>query len=229
VTLVTGGLEIVLAQQRLWLLPQHAVYWEEQHTLLIADVHLGKASSFRSLGVPVPSGTTEQNLHRLSELLALTQASKLVVLGDLIHARASQTPALHQQVFAWRQQHPELNIVLVRGNHDDSAGDPPQEWSVDVVNEPYKVGSFSCYHAPPETNSKLQNTPWMAGHIHPVINIRGGANDRARLPCFVRYSDGLLLPAFGEFTGGFDIAKLADKSHVEIHPIAGRIFTIGNK
>ena len=59
---VKGALQIEAAGQALWLLPQCAVFWPQMHTLLVADAHLGKAAAFRSGGIPVPRGTTNENL-----------------------------------------------------------------------------------------------------------------------------------------------------------------------
>ena len=49
---------IEVAGRALSLLPQKAAFLPDTRTLLIADAHIGKATSFRALGVPVPRGTT---------------------------------------------------------------------------------------------------------------------------------------------------------------------------
>ncbi len=75
------------------LLPQRAVFDPAERTLFVADVHFGKAAAFRALGAPVPKGTTADNLARLTALMEATGAARLVVLGDLLHARAGLPPA----------------------------------------------------------------------------------------------------------------------------------------
>ena len=75
------------------LLPQRAAYLVDAGLLLVADLHLGKAQSFRRLGVPVPQGTTSASLARLDEALASTGARGIVFLGDLIHSARSKAPA----------------------------------------------------------------------------------------------------------------------------------------
>eukprot|EP01036_Dinobryon_divergens_P015919 gene15919-21571_t len=57
------------AGQTVWLLPEHALWWPDGQVLFIADLHLGKAATYRALGQPVPSGTTAENLRRLSQLV----------------------------------------------------------------------------------------------------------------------------------------------------------------
>ncbi|WP_334134904.1 ligase-associated DNA damage response endonuclease PdeM, partial [Tepidimonas sp.] len=214
----------------LWLLAQRAVWWPAGSTLFVADVHLGKAAAFRAAGVPVPSGTTRDNLQRLGALLQASGARRLVVLGDWLHARAARTPAVLQALRDWRAAHAALQCVLVRGNHDTHAGDPPPELAMEVVDEPWPLGPWVCHHAPPPASAaapapgELRSASrWWAdtdphplpppappmalcGHTHPVAVVRGGARERLRLPCYVLTPSALWLPAFGAFTGGRAVA-----------------------
>jgi hypothetical protein len=73
-SLSAGLLETTAGGERLCLLPHRALFLPGHGVLLVADAHIGKAVSFRRLGVPVPAGTTEATLQRLSDALALTQA-----------------------------------------------------------------------------------------------------------------------------------------------------------
>jgi uncharacterized protein len=141
-------LAITYAGHTVWLLPEHALWWPEGRVLFIADLHLGKAASYRALGQPVPSGTTAENLRRLSELIEHYVPTQLVFLGDFLHAREARTASVLSQLEAWRQSHASLNCTLVRGNHDSRAGDPPPGLNIQVVDEPYLVGPFAaCHHS----------------------------------------------------------------------------------
>jgi hypothetical protein len=73
---------VELAGEQLWLLAHKAVYWPARKMLVVADIHFGKAAAFRALGVPVPRGTTSQNLLALDALLA-SYASEEIVFGRL--------------------------------------------------------------------------------------------------------------------------------------------------
>ena len=132
------------ACMELW--PQKAVHLPEHKALLVADVHLGKAQAFRRLGVPVPGGTTQDNLQTLDVLLGGTGARQVIFLGDFLHAPQSSSPALLHAVHAWRQRHATVSMVLVRGNHDLRAGDPPATLEMDIVDEPWPLGALgeSC-------------------------------------------------------------------------------------
>lgn len=187
--------------RRLWLLPQRAAWLPEVGLLMVADVHFGKAASFRRLGVPVPRGTTEANLARLDELISgLPDQREIVFLGDFLHAASGRAPATLQALQAWRDRHAGLALTLVRGNHDSHAGDPPAALGIEVVAEPWLHAGLALCHDP--ATPRPQGLTAVAGHLHPVARL-GRGFDTLRLPCFHARGDGVLvLPAFGEFTGG---------------------------
>src|SRR5688500_7489691 len=88
--------------ERLHLMPERAIWWERRGTLLVADPHWGKAATFRAGGIPVPSGTTLEGLARLDAALERTGASRLVFLGDYLHAREGRAPGTLQLLAEWR-------------------------------------------------------------------------------------------------------------------------------
>jgi DNA ligase-associated metallophosphoesterase len=196
-------LPIACAGHEFILLPQRALWWPAQSTLFIADPHFGKAATYRALGQPVPSGTTQATLARLDAVLASWPARRLMILGDFLHARQARTPAVLAALKAWRQRHASLACVLVRGNHDDRAGDPPPDLNIEIVDQPCLLAGVSCRHYPPAAGAlKEEGVYTLAGHVHPVAVLHGRGGDRARLACFdMGESDGVL-PAFGAFTGG---------------------------
>jgi DNA ligase-associated metallophosphoesterase len=188
-----------IAGQSLELLAERALWWPAGEMLFVADLHLGKAASFRALGQPVPHGTTAQNLARLDRLIEQHRPRELVVLGDFLHDAQARTPQLLASLEAWREQHADLRCTLVRGNHDSHAGDPPPALRFESVDEPYLSGPFAaCHHPRPHPTHFV-----LGGHLHPVCRLQGSGRDSLRMPCFVREERRLILPAFGEFTGGW--------------------------
>ncbi|MDB5868704.1 MAG: ligase-associated damage response endonuclease PdeM [Polaromonas sp.] len=196
-------LTIECAGEILWLLPEHALWWPAGRVLWIADLHLGKAATYRALGQPVPSGTTHENLARLSALLAHYQPAQLVVLGDFLHASQAKTPSLINELALWRQSHAALHCMLVRGNHDSRAGDPPPSLDIQVVDEPWPIGPFAACHHPRQDAVRYV----LCGHLHPVVTLRGPGRDHLRLACFSFEERCAVLPAFGEFTGGWQVER----------------------
>ena len=207
-----GALPVLLAGVAAWLLPQRAVWLPARRALLVADVHLGKAASFRALGVPVPGGTTRATLGRIDALVRALAPDALVVLGDLLHGPAVQQAAAVDALARWRAGHAAIDVVLVRGNHDDRAGDPPAACGIRAVDAPWRIGPLALCHAPDdraasETGAAAGNgareaaAHVLCGHLHPVVRLRTRA-DALRLPCFWLRPDCTVLPAFGDFTGG---------------------------
>lgn len=193
---MSGIIQFELQGEQLWLLPQRVLYWPRRETLLLADPHFGKAATFRAAGIPIPGGTTADNLAQLTNAIKLTGATRLVCLGDLLHAKAGRAPQTLAAVAAWREQQADLEIVLVRGNHDMRAGDPPDEWSVTCLDEPVLEPPFAWRHTPEPTAGHYT----IAGHLHPAVRI-GRGKLAETLPCFYWGKQLGLLPAFGAFTG----------------------------
>lgn len=205
---------------QLW--PQRAAFDPSLNTLFIADAHIGKAVSFRRLGVPVPSGTTAEALSRLDGLIAATGAQHIVFLGDLLHSERSLAPGTLAAFRAWREQHPALAMTLVRGNHDDRAGDPPADLRIAAIDGPLRLGHWALQHHP----QPVAGAYALAGHVHPCVMLGGRAMDRLRLPCFHFGEQVGVLPAFGGFTGmhalpramGDRLFAIAESDVLEIQP-----------
>ena len=198
------------AGESLYLLPERAVWWPRRRTLFIADVHLGKDATFRVAGIPVPDGAARATLARLSHCVAAAAADRLIILGDLLHSRTGRTNDVFDAFHAWRSKHALLDITLVRGNHDASAGDPPASLDIRCVDADESLPPFRLLHAPPDdfaTAPPLRRAPTptagsacICGHLHPAVVIRTPAGRRA-FPCFYFTQSCALLPAFGDFTG----------------------------
>ena len=132
----------------LTLLPEKAAFLASSRTLLVADAHVGKSTTFRALGVPVPHGTTGETLAALSLLVATWRARRIVFLGDFLHSAHAHAPATSGALARWRRAHTALELVLVRGNHDDRAGDPPSHLGMRVVDEPFECDGLALCHHP---------------------------------------------------------------------------------
>jgi DNA ligase-associated metallophosphoesterase len=197
------SIELEVAGERLALLPERCAYWAAERLLLVADAHFGKAATFRALGVPVPKGTTQDNLARLDAALARSGAARIAFLGDFLHAPRGRAPGTLDAIAAWRSRHPRLAVALVRGNHDLRAGDPPAALGFAVGTAPLRIGPFALAHEPGEVPGAYA----LAGHVHPSFTIRGKANESLRLPCFWFGERWGILPAFGDFTGTAPIVR----------------------
>lgn len=196
-----GDVALEIEGEQLVLMPEHALWMPERKTLLVADAHFGKAATFRAGGIFVPRGTTATTLARLDTALARTDAVRLIFLGDLLHAREGRSPETLRLVAEWRASRSAVEVVLVRGNHDRAAGDPPESLGIACVDAPMREGAFAFTHHPRSVDGHYD----VAGHVHPAVRLRGPGRQWERLPCFWLRSDTIVLPALGDFTGLGDI------------------------
>ena len=196
-----GVATVEVAGERLVLFPERLAWWEGRATLLVADAHWGKGAAFRAAGIPVPQGTTQGGLARLDSVLERTGAARIVFLGDYLHAKEGRAPGTLGALADWRERHPSLDVVLVRGNHDRHAGDPPEGLGVGCVDAPLIDPPFALAHFPdPNPDGYV-----LAGHIHPAVRLVGRGRQRERLACFWVTRDVAVLPSFGDFTGAADV------------------------
>jgi len=215
--MIPGSLPIEWNDLSLELHPQRAVHWPARSTLIIADAHFGKAAAFRHHGVPVPEGTTQADLDRLTALLVRTRAERLVILGDFFHARAGRDDATMLALSQWRLGHAELEMLMVRGNHDLHAGDPPSEWNIQCHPECFPLDGMTIAHHPDHSSLISATPPALCGHVHPCVVLRDRDGSSFRATVFHFGPRIAILPAFGSFTG--------------THPISprrgDRVFAIG--
>ena len=216
-----GDLRIDLQDESVVLLPERALFWERKEALIVADVHLGKAAAFRAAALPLPGGTTTEALLRLGAALKRTGARRLLFLGDLLHARAGRAARTLAAIAAWREDHSDLDILLVRGNHDRGAGDPPDDWRIRCVDEPWREGPFAFRHHPEDDSEGYV----LAGHIHPAVHLLGAGRQSETLPAFLFGKSCALLPAFGGFTGG---ARVRPRRGDRVYVLAaGEVIEVG--
>lgn len=218
--MVDGDVTLEIEGERVVLMPEHALWMPERRMLLVGDTHFGKAATFRAGGIFVPRGTTATTLARLDSAIARSNAARVVILGDLLHAREGRSLETLRLVAEWRASRPAMEVVLVRGNHDRAAGDPPESLGIECVDPPLVDGPFAFTHHPRVVEGHYD----VAGHVHPAVRLHGRGRQWERLPCFWARRDGMVLPAFGDFTGLGDIElaegdrafAVADGSVVEV-------------
>lgn len=179
------------------LLPGRAALLADRATLLVADLHLGKAAAFRAEGLPVPEGSAQKDLRRLAALVDASAARRLVVLGDLFHAASGCTKRVFEEFTAFRDAIASVEVVLVLGNHDRRIR-LPQDLGIDAVLPELVEGSRRFVHEPPEAAGP---GVVFCGHLHPRLAIRAPGGGRCTERCFVEHAGRFVLPAFGSFTG----------------------------
>jgi uncharacterized protein len=186
-----------------FLMPHRSAFWPAARTLMVADLHWGKCETFRAGGALLPQGLLQADLARLDAALRVTEATRLLVLGDLLHATPGITDWLIETVGAWRGAHAALDITIVPGNHDRRIAMVADAWALAIAAPELAEGPFVFVHDPEHAPACDGAYAW-AGHIHPMVTLRGRA-DTLRLPAFWMAPRVGVLPAFSAFTSGISI------------------------
>ncbi|MEW4526237.1 ligase-associated DNA damage response endonuclease PdeM [Maioricimonas sp. JC845] len=196
-----GWAQVELGGETLTMLPERALAHRATESLFVADLHWGKSGTFRAASLPIPGGTLQDDLRRLSDTVAKTRSRRLVVLGDLLHSSRGIDPTTREEIDAWRAGQRHVEILLVRGNHDRHVDWLADWWGIRIVEAPQRDGPFELRHEPDGSGSM----PALAGHIHPRVRLRGPGGERLGLPCFWLQKNQLVLPAFSSFVDGANI------------------------
>jgi len=181
-------------------LPQGALFWPAREALLVADLHLEKASWFARAGQMLPPYDSLATLADLTALVTATGAREIWCLGDSFHDRegCDRLPARAREML--RGLTGGLCWTWITGNHDPGFAD---HCGGTIVEEAEVDGLVLRHEAAPD-----DPRPELSGHFHPKlrINLRGRHVSRR---CFVASATKLILPAFGALTGGLDAADPA--------------------
>lgn len=182
--------------QKLKLLTEKSILWQEQKALLIADLHLGKAAHFRRAGIAIPQAAARANLLRLSKILQTEDVQRVLILGDLFHSDFNPE---WQDFENFIDSYPDISFELIPGNHDrHGAKSSLPKKKLHIHPDELHMPPFLFSHHPLEDNGSLYN---LAAHVHPAVRLQGDGRSATRLPCYYFGKSGGLLPAFGNFTG----------------------------
>ena len=182
-------------QQKIWLSPERCMFWENQQTLILSDMHIGKTAHFRKAGIAVPQQVFQEDLHRLFQQIHFFSPQRIIVTGDLFHSEANLE---HDWFSNWRRELDGIDFILVKGNHEILRNDVYRNLGIEIVDKELEIAPFFFSHDLVE--EKLDGFSFV-GHTHPGIHIQGKGKQSFVFPCFYFTSDFCILPAFSKFTG----------------------------
>lgn len=185
-----------------------ALWWPSQATLIVADLHFEKGSSFAAHGQFLPPYDTSATLHKLEVLIDDFQPNTLIALGDSFHDRAAAERVSQQDQARIGRLTAKLDWLWIAGNHDP---EPPADWGGRVAAETTVAGLVFRHEAEPELPDGE-----VSGHFHPKAGVRVRGK-RVSARCFVSDGRRLILPSFGAYTGGLDV----------LDPAVSRLFPTG--
>ena len=215
----------LLRGQHLWLSSDRCIYWEEEESLILSDLHFGKTGHFRKAGIAVPQSVYREDLLRLLCQIQYFRPRRLLVVGDLFHSRENKELALFLK---WRDDFPDLGIHLIQGNHDILHDSWYAKAAIELSREELTVGPFSFVHDIEDVGAGTAglgedvgagaSSYYFSGHLHPGIRIRGMGKQSLQFPCFYFGSDYAVLPAFGRWTGTVSIDPAPEDNVFAILP-----------
>lgn len=173
-----------------------ALYWEEEDTLLVADLHLEKGAAFAALGMLLPPYDTRTTLERLAKVIGAVEPARVVALGDSFHRSHSAERLAPEDFSILLKLQQGREWYWICGNHD-----PHLPSSIGgTICATLTICGITLRHEP----SAAQSGREIAGHLHPVARIaRRGAVIRRR--CFATDGNRLVMPAFGAYAGGLNV------------------------
>ncbi|MEO6902015.1 MAG: ligase-associated DNA damage response endonuclease PdeM [Bacteroidia bacterium] len=189
-------MEVQIGQEIYNLLSEKAIFRIKDSTLIIADLHLGKAQHFRKNGISIPPISAQKDYEILKRLILKYNPLRIILLGDLFHSSHNvEWTIFCDFVNAFKH----IEFVLILGNHDILEIHHYKSVCLTLIENTLEEGDLILSHYP------LQNFPSdkinIAGHIHPGIALYGKGKQRLQLPCFYFYKNQFILPAFGSLTG----------------------------
>lgn len=185
-----GGIELLLSAMKCVFMPQ-------ANTLLLADLHLGKAAHFRKNALPLPQQAHIRDYENLQRALDVFQPERVIFLGDLFHSSYNKA---WEEAALFFQSYPNVRWQLVMGNHDILHRSHYEAAHIECIEEGNSLQGLILFHHPPE-HAGNHTAPHVCGHIHPGISLSSKSRDRIVLPCFYLKGTQLILPAFGALTG----------------------------
>ena len=179
-----------------------ALHWPKRRTLFVTDLHLGKTGTFRHFGIPIPE-TAAADLARLSRLIEITHAERLIFLGDLIHHRFGMDTQLLACLAGWRAKHACVEMLLIRGNHDRHVEPIIQECKIPCEKK-MQESPLRYQHYPP-TEAELAESDgetFLCGHLHPIFRLQDVGRYPLKRAGFWIRPQSIVLPAFSDFVDG---------------------------
>ncbi len=173
-----------------------AIYWPAEAALLVADLHLEKASAGAQAGAFLPPYETRETLIRLAEAIDRYQPRRVIVLGDSFHDQGAARRIGADDLERLKILQEDREWIWLSGNHDGRIG---AKFGGRLDDE-IKLAGITLRHQP----ACGAATHEIAGHMHPAAKLSLYGTS-IRRPCFVGNGRRIIMPAFGAFTGGLNV------------------------
>ena len=196
--------------------PSGALYWPSQFSLLVADLHFEKGSSYHKTGQFLPPYDTHQTLEKLETVIKYFEPKRIFFLGDTFHDRSAWKRMSDYNKSRLLNALENLEAVWIEGNHDQG-GVSNRFKSLESI----EVDGITLRHI----MQKSFLGPEISAHFHPAGIIKFGGM-RVRRPCFIKSDQKFVIPSFGVLTGGLDFT---DDAFEDFHNRKTQLFFLGER
>ena len=170
------------------------LFWLEKKIAIVSDLHLEKGSSFASSGHFVPPFDSEETLNKLINFLKIHEVKIIILLGDTFHDRGALNRMSSKVKSIFDSLVENYEIIFVLGNHENK-----MKSAFIKFYERYIVDDIHFLH-----EAVLEKKYQISGHFHPVASLKINSKQITE-KCLIHSENHIIMPAFGEFTGGLNI------------------------
>ena len=170
------------------------LFWLEKKIAIISDLHLEKGSSFASSGQFIPPFDSEETLNKLINFLQIHEVQTIILLGDTFHDGGALNRMSSKVKSIFDSLVENYEIIFVLGNHENKMKSPYIKFY-----ERYIVDDIHFLH-----EAVLEKKYQISGHFHPVASLKINSKQITE-KCLIHSENHIIMPAFGEFTGGLNI------------------------
>ena len=179
------------------------LFWLEKEIAIVSDLHLEKGSSYASSGQYIPPYDSEETLLKLLDILNNYRVKKVILLGDTFHDKDAFLRMTSKVRFLFEDFTKKYEVIFILGNHENKI-------KIEGIkfHQEYIVDDIHFLH-----EAIQKNINQISGHFHPVASIKVSSK-KITSKCLIHSNNHIILPSFGEFTGGLNINDPVLKSFI---------------
>ena len=179
------------------------LFWLEKEIAIVSDLHLEKGSSYASSGQYIPPYDSEETLLKLLDILNNYRVKKVILLGDTFHDKDAFLRMTSKVRFLFEDFTKKYEVIFILGNHENKI-------KIEGIkfHQEYIVDDIHFLH-----EAIQKNINQISGHFHPVASIKVSSK-KITSKCLIHSNNHIILPSFGEFTGGLNINDPALKPFI---------------
>ena len=170
------------------------LFWIDKQIAIISDLHLEKGSSFGSSRQFLPPYDSEETLKKIFKATKNHEIKKIILLGDTFHDKNAFDRMSEKVFILFKSLIEKYEVIFILGNHESKF----EIGGINFLNE-YVIDDIHFIHQALQTS-----TFQISGHFHPVASVKSSIK-KITAKCLLHTNNHIILPSFGQYTGGLNI------------------------